>query len=127
MDYRQTQKIAWANKVAKGFDTGNVEREFNLLVEEVGEAHKAHRMGDPGYAEELADIAIYTANLAEMTGVDLQAAVEAKLAKNAQRTYAPLTNGEMAKQEPPCPKDPEAPRYGVIPLAAAQHYREMEA
>ncbi|HTZ23690.1 MAG TPA: hypothetical protein VMC83_06835 [Streptosporangiaceae bacterium] len=46
---------------------------------------------------ELADIAIYLLGLAEMTGVDLQDAVEAKLAVNKARTYQRLPNGTLAK------------------------------
>ena len=102
LTYREVQKRAWATKQEKGFNTTNVHKEFGLLVEEVGEAHKAYRMEKPDYGEELADIAIYTAGLAEMTGVDLEAEVEHKLAKVRGRHYERLPNGEHVKrgQEP---------------------------
>jgi hypothetical protein len=35
--------------------------------------------------------------LAEMTGVDLQDEIEAKMAKNAVRSYQRLANGVLAK------------------------------
>jgi NTP pyrophosphatase (non-canonical NTP hydrolase) len=47
--------------------------------------------------EELADVAIYLLGLAEMTSVDLQGEVEAKIAKNASRVYRRLSNGTLVK------------------------------
>ena len=81
------QKRAWDNKLAKGFNTTNVAFEFGLLTAEVGEAVTSWRKGLPDFGEELADVALYVMSLAEMTGVDLQAEVEHKLAKNEQRVY----------------------------------------
>jgi NTP pyrophosphatase (non-canonical NTP hydrolase) len=40
------------------------------------------------WGEELADVAIYLLGVAEMTGVDLQQEVEAKIVKNASRRTA---------------------------------------
>jgi hypothetical protein len=48
-------------------------------------------------AKELADVAIYLLGLAEMTGVDRQDQIEAKMAKNAARVYRYLPNGVLAK------------------------------
>ena len=42
-------------------------------------------------------MAIYLLGLAEMTGVDLQDEIEAKMAKNAARVYRRLPNGVLAK------------------------------
>jgi NTP pyrophosphatase (non-canonical NTP hydrolase) len=94
---QQMQSEAWRNKTAKGFNTTNVPLEFCLLSGEVAEAFSSWRKGDGHLGGELADIAIYLLGLASMTGVDLQAAVEAKLAVNAQRKYRPLANGTLAK------------------------------
>jgi hypothetical protein len=44
-------------------------------------------------AGELADVAIFLFSVAEMTGIDLQDAVEAKLEVNRARTYRQLPNG----------------------------------
>ena len=100
LDIRSAQELAWANKVAKRFNTADVPLEFCLLQGEMAEAFDAWRKGRPDVGEELADVAIYLLSLAEMLGVDLQDAVEAKLAKNAARTYAPLPNGALIKSEP---------------------------
>jgi NTP pyrophosphatase (non-canonical NTP hydrolase) len=93
------QARAGANKVAKGFNTTNVPMEFGLLVEEVGEAFSAWRKGRPGLGAELADVAVFLLGLAQMTGIDLAAEVQAKLTLNEARAYAPLPNGTLVKQE----------------------------
>lgn len=97
MDIRSAQKQAWENKVAKGFNTTDVPLEFCLLQGEIAEAFDAWHKGRADTGEELADVAIYLLSLAEMTGVDLQDQIQAKLAKNAARVYRPLPNGVLAK------------------------------
>jgi hypothetical protein len=97
VDIRSGQKIAWGNKLAKGFNTTDVPLEFCLLQGEVAEAFDAWRKGRTDAGEELADVAIYLFGLAEMTGIDLDAEIEAKLAINAGRVYQPLPNGTLAK------------------------------
>lgn len=51
----------------------------------------------PRVAEELADVAICLLNLAERTGVDLSAAVAAKLAKNAEKYPVAQSRGRLEK------------------------------
>ena len=97
MDIQSGQKLAWENKVAKGFNTTDVPLEFCLLHGEVAEAFDAWREGREDVGEELADVAIYLLGLAEMTGVDLQGEIEAKMAKNASRVYRRLSNGTLVK------------------------------
>jgi hypothetical protein len=97
MDIRSVQKLAWDNKVAKGFNTTNVPLEFCLLQGEMAEAFDAWRKGREDVGEELADVAIYLLSLAEMTGIDLQDEIESKMAKNAARVYQRLPNGVLAK------------------------------
>ena len=97
MNLRRVQREAWANKILKGFNITDVPLEFCLLTEEIGEAFSAWRKQQDGYAGELADVAIFLVSIAEMTGVDLQAAVEAKLAVNAGRSYIQLPNGTPVK------------------------------
>lgn len=45
----------------------------------------------------MADLAVYLLGLAEMTGVDLQDQIEAKMTKNAAHVYQCLPNGVLAK------------------------------
>jgi hypothetical protein len=100
LDIRSAPSLAWANKVAKRFSTTDVPLEFCLLQGEMAEAFDAWRKGRPDVGEELADVAIYLLSLAEMLGIDLQDAVEAKLSKNAARTYEPLPSGAGVKPGP---------------------------
>ena len=51
----------------------------------------------PRVAEELADVAICLLNLAERTGVDLSAAVAAKLARNAEKYPVAQSRGRLEK------------------------------
>jgi hypothetical protein len=97
MNIRSGQKLAWQNKVAKGFNTTDVPLEFCLLQGEIAEAFDAWRKGRGDVGEELADVAIYLLGLAEMTGVDLQDQIEAKMTKNAARVYRRLPNDLLAK------------------------------
>ena len=55
---KQIQKDIWQNKVNKGFNTTDVNKEFCLLYGEVAEAHDAYRKKKDDLGEELADVAI---------------------------------------------------------------------
>ena len=65
MEIREAQQLAWANKLAKGFNTTDVPLEFGLLTAEIGEAFTAWRKHLDDFGEELADIAIYLMALAK--------------------------------------------------------------
>src|ERR1700683_3141602 len=97
MDFRSGQKLAWENKVAKGFNATDVPLEFCLLQGEIAEAFDAWRKGREDVGEELADVAIYLLGIAQMTGIDWQGEIEAKMAENATRVYQRLPNGVLAK------------------------------
>jgi NTP pyrophosphatase (non-canonical NTP hydrolase) len=96
--FRQAQDRAWANKVDKRFSVTDVPLEFCLLHREISEAFTAWREGSAELGAELADVAIFTMGLAEMTGVDLRREVEAKLSVNQGRPYIRLPNGTPVKQ-----------------------------
>jgi NTP pyrophosphatase (non-canonical NTP hydrolase) len=104
MDIRAAQRLVWQNKLAKGFDTTDVRLEFCLLNGEVAEAFDAWRKGGSDVADELADIALYLFGLAEKIGIDLQDAIESKMAKNSLRTYRRLPTGVLVKEPDPNPR-----------------------
>lgn len=108
-DLATIQARAWANKLAKGFNTTDVPMEFGLLTEEVSEAFSAWRKNRP-VGPELADVAIFLVSLAEMLGVDLAAEVDRKMAVNAARAYVRMSNGTPVKAdaEPEPPPDVQA-------------------
>jgi NTP pyrophosphatase (non-canonical NTP hydrolase) len=98
-DIRAAQDRAWANKLAKGFNTSDIPMEFGLLYEEIAEAFSAWRKGRSDLGGELADVGIFLLSLAEMTGIDLAAEMEKKLAVNEARAYVRLPNGTHVKAE----------------------------
>lgn len=83
----ELQKKIWQNKVNKGFNTTDVNKEFCLLYGEVSEAYEAWRKKKDDLNEELADIAIYLMGLSEMLGFDLATEIENKVSKNEKRIY----------------------------------------
>lgn len=87
MNLKQIQKEIWQNKINKGFNTENVEKEFCLLYGEVAEAFEAYRKKKDDLNEELADIAIYLLGLSEMLGFDLEDEIMNKVLKNEKRVY----------------------------------------
>lgn len=58
------------------------------LIEEVGEATEAARRKEAHLAEELADIVAWTASVANLAGVDLEAAMAAKYPPLCKRCHA---------------------------------------
>lgn len=87
MNLKKIQKEVWENKVNKGFNTTNAEKEFCLLYGEVAEAYEAYRKKKDDLNEELADIAIYLLGLSEMFGFDLEEEIVKKVEKNKKRVY----------------------------------------
>ena len=87
MDLRDTQKAVYQNKLNKGFNVTDVNKEFCLLYGEVGEAYEAWRKKKADVGEELADIAIYLLGLSEILGIDLASEIEKKVEKNIGREY----------------------------------------
>ncbi|MFD7617921.1 hypothetical protein [Streptomyces sp. NPDC059802] len=86
MDIGSLQRIAWDNKVLKGYNTTDVPLEFCMLQEKAAAAFTAWRKGKQLLGEELADVVLYVASIAEMTGLDLQHEVKSKVDKNSARS-----------------------------------------
>ena len=87
MELKKIQKDIWQNKLNKGFNTTDVNKEFCLLYGEVAEAYDAWKKKKDDLNEELADIAIYLMGLSEMLGFDLADEIERKVSKNEKRVY----------------------------------------
>lgn len=96
MNLKEVQKQVWQNKINKGFNTTDVNKEFCLLYGEVGEAYEAFRKNKDDLGEELADIAIYLMGISEMLGFDLEEQIKNKVAKNEKRVYKKV-NGVSIK------------------------------
>ena len=87
MDTTEVQKRIYTNKVNKGFNVTNIDKEFCYLYGEVGEAYEAWRKKEDGLGSELADIAIYLLGLAEILQINLGDEVARKIEINEKRTY----------------------------------------
>ena len=87
MDLKATQKVIYQNKIDKGFNTTDVNKEFCLLYGEVSEAYEAWRRQKSSIGEELADVAIYLLGLSEILGIDLEKEIESKIEVNKNRKY----------------------------------------
>ena len=87
MNMKEMQKEIWQNKINKGFNTTDVNKEFCLLYGEVSEAYEAWKKKKDDLGEELADIAIYLMGLSEMLGFDLEDEIINKVKKNEKRDY----------------------------------------
>ena len=92
MDMKEMQKNIWQNKINKGFNITDVDKEFCLLYGEVAEAYETHRKKKDDLGEELADIAIYLIGLSEMLGFDLEEQIINKMSKNEKRIYKTIND-----------------------------------
>ena len=87
MDMKKIQNEIWQNKLKKGFNTTDVNKEFCLLYGEIAEAYDAYRKKKEDLNEELADVAIYLMGLSQMLGFDLENEILRKVDKNNKRVY----------------------------------------
>ena len=87
MDIKKIQKEIYQNKLDKGFNVTDVNKEFCLLYGEVAEAFEAYRKKKEDLGEELADVAIYLMGLSEILGIDLEDEIIKKVDKNKKRVY----------------------------------------
>ena len=87
MDIKKMQKEIYQNKLDKGFNVTDVNKEFCLLYGEVAEAFEAYRKKKEDLGEELADVAIYLMGLSEILGIDLEDEIIKNVDKNKKRVY----------------------------------------
>ena len=87
VDLRKIQKEIYQNKVDKGFNVTDINKEFCLTYGEVSEAYEAWRKKKNDLGEELADIAIYLLGLSEILKIDLEDEIIKKVYKNSKREY----------------------------------------
>lgn len=101
MTLKDAQVAVYANKIAKNWNVTDIPLEFCLLYGEVGEAYEAYRKKLPDYGEELADIILYVAGIAQICGIDLDVEVARKIRINAERKYAMINGVNTRIEESP--------------------------
>ena len=72
IDLKQVQKGVYQNKLDKGFNVTDINKEFCLIYGEVSEAYEAWRKKKDDVGEEIADVVIYLLGLSEILNVDLE-------------------------------------------------------
>lgn len=87
IDFKKTQKDIFQNKLNKGFNTTDINKEFCYTYGELGEAYDAYRKKKDDLGEELADVVIYLMGLSEMLKIDLEDEILKKISKNENREY----------------------------------------
>ena len=96
MNLKEMQKEVLQNKINKGFNTTDINKEFCLLYGEVSEAYDAYRKNKDDLGEELADIAIYLLGISEILGKNLEEEIINKIEINKNRKYKRV-NGTIIK------------------------------
>jgi len=86
VDLKKFQKEVWQNKINKGFST-EVATEFCRAHEELSEAFRKYSLGQPGVAEEFADVTIFLLGMCEQMGFDLEKELVRKIEVNKNRQY----------------------------------------
>lgn len=87
IDLKKLQKEIFKNKLNKGFNTNDINKEFCFTYAELSEAYDAYRKKKDDLGEELADVAIYLMGLSEMLEINLEDEISKKIAKNEKREY----------------------------------------
>ena len=98
MDFKKLQKEVYQNKVDKGFNTTDINKEFCLTYGELSEAYDAWLKKKTYVGEELADVVIFLMGLSEILGVNLEEEIKHKIEKNAKRVYKTI-DGVLMKVE----------------------------
>ena len=98
MDFKKLQKEVYQNKVDKGFNTTDINKEFCLTYGELSEAYDAWLKKKSDVGEELADVVIFLMGLSEILGVNLEEEIKYKIEKNAKRVYKTI-DGVLMKVE----------------------------
>lgn len=92
IDLKQLQKDIYKNKLNKGFNITDINKEFCLTYGEMAEAYEAWRKKQTDVGEEIADVVIYLLGLSEILNVDLETEILKKVNKNKHRQYK-IING----------------------------------
>ena len=79
IDLKKAQSDIYKNKVDKGFNVTDINKEFCLTYGELSEAYEAWRKKKDDLGEELADVAIYLLGISEILKIDLEEEIESSL------------------------------------------------
>lgn len=92
IDLKKIQKDVYQNKLDKGFNVTDINKEFCLIYGELAEAYEAWRKKKDDLGEEIADVLIYLLGLSEILDIKLEDELLKKVNKNKYREYK-IING----------------------------------
>ena len=87
VNLKELQKDVYKNKIDKGFNVTDINKEFCLTYGELAEAYEAWRKNKDDVGEEIADVVIYLLGLSEILNIDLENEILKKINKNSHREY----------------------------------------
>lgn len=87
IDLKQIQKDVYQNKLNKGFNVTDINKEFCLTYGEMAEAYEAWRKKKDDVGEEIADVVIYLLGLSEILNINLESELLKKININKHREY----------------------------------------
>lgn len=87
IDIKKIQKEIYQNKIDKGFNVTDINKEFCLTYGELSEAYEAWRKKQDDVGEEIADVIIYLLGLSEILKIDIENELLKKIYKNKHREY----------------------------------------
>ena len=87
IDIKKIQKEIYQNKIDKGFNVTDINKEFCLTYGELSEAYEAWRKKQDDVGEEIADVIIYLLGLSEILKIDIENELLKKINKNKHREY----------------------------------------
>ena len=87
IDLNKIQKDVYQNKLDKGFNVTDINKEFCLTYGEMAEAYEAWRKKKDDVGEEIADVVIYHLGMSEILHIELEKEKIKKINKNKHREY----------------------------------------
>lgn len=87
INLKKIQKEIYQNKLDKGFNVTDINKEFCLTYGELSEAYEAWRKKKDDVGEEIVDVIIYLLGLSEILNIDLETELLKKIEKNKHREY----------------------------------------
>ncbi len=87
INLKKIQKEIYQNKLDKGFNVTDINKEFCLTYGELSEAYEAWRKKKDDVGEEIVDVIIYLLGLSEILNIDLETELLKKIEKNKHRKY----------------------------------------
>jgi NTP pyrophosphatase (non-canonical NTP hydrolase) len=99
LDIKKIQQELYNNRIAKGFNTTDINLHFNLTYGELAEAFDAYKKKLPTLGEELADVAIYLFGLAGTLNIDLEDEILKKVEINKKRKYTKVNGVNVRTEE----------------------------